>query len=405
MPKVWSKWVEKAGLRARLFRWSDRPAFYYDWTDPLTGNRVRKSTKRTTRKAAEDFVKDVLEELAREGEGRTLGQRVDLGTVFRLFFEHKVPHIRDDYQKACHMRRALFEGAWSVRKVVMDIDQADVDEFKDLRITGKLVPAKSNLTDGVRLGTIRADLRWLSAVFNWARGHKVSGRKLLLSNPIVGLKLPEERNVRRPIASHDRYLKTLEAADNVDGSGRLRCMLALARYTGRRENAICCLRANDFLRTPDAVRGALAAMGSDETSAEHFPHGGLRWRAESDKGGRDTITPLSAPARKALDVYLERNPRMGDVPLFPSPEDESKPIRKDRAGVWLLRAETKAKLPKLSGGRWHPYRRLWATERKAVPVQDVAAAGGWKSIETVQRLYQQAEAKGVLEAVERISQG
>ncbi|MEQ1856405.1 MAG: tyrosine-type recombinase/integrase [Longimicrobiales bacterium] len=405
MPKVWSKWVEEAGLRARLFRWGDRPAFYYDWTDPLSGNRVRKSTKRTTRKAAEDFVKEVLEELAREGEGRTLGQRVDLGTVFRLFFEHKVLHYRADYQRACHTRRALFERAWGVRKIVMDLDQSDLDEFKDLRSTGKLVPAKSRLTEGVRLGTIQADLRWLSVAFNWALGHKVSGRKLLPSNPLVGLKRPEERNVRRPIASHDRFLKTLETADDVDQTGRLGCMLALARYTGRRENAICCLRANDFLRTADSVRDALAAMGSDETSAQHFPHGGLRWRAESDKGRRNTITPLSASARRALDAYLERNPRVGDVPLFPSPEDDSRPIRKDRAGVWLLRAETKAKLPKLSGGRWHPYRRLFATERKSVPVQDVAAAGGWKSIETVQRLYQQAEAKGVLEAVERISHG
>ena len=63
---------------------------------------------------------------------------------------------------------------------------------------------------------------------------------------------------------------------------------------------------------------------------------------------------------------------------------------KDVAGRWLLKAERLAGLPKLSGGRWHPYRRLFATELKSVPVKDVAFAGGWKSIETVQRIYQQA---------------
>ena len=69
-----------------------------------------------------------------------------------------------------------------------------------------------------------------------------------------------------------------------------------------------------------------------------------------------------------------------------------------------MKAEKLAGLPKLAGGRWHPYRRLFATELKGVPVQDVAAAGGWKNVETVQRIYQQSEAKGVLGAVQRIGQ-
>jgi hypothetical protein len=34
---------------------------------------------------------------------------------------------------------------------------------------------------------------------------------------------------------------------------------------------------------------------------------------------------------------------------------------------WLRDAENKAKLPKLNGGLWHPYRRAWATSRKHLP--------------------------------------
>ena len=181
-------------------------------------------------------------------------------------------------------------------------------------------------------------------------------------------------------------------------------MLNLARYTGHRTNAICNLMVTDLLRTPDAVREAIAAMGHDESRAEYYPYGGLRWRGELDKEGFDTLTPLSQAARAALDAYLERNPRVGDVPLFPSPGDPSIPIRRNLAGNWLVRAEKLAGLPKLRGGRWHPYRRLFATELRAVPVHDVAAAGGWKSVETVQRIYQQAEAKGVLGAVQRVGQ-
>ena len=405
MARVWSRWVEEAGLRARLFKWGSRPALYYDWTDPLTGKRIRRSTKRIMKKAAEDYVKDVLRALAEQGKARTVGDDTDLGTVFKLFFEHRAPFFREAWQKSSATRRDLFERAWGSRKRVTDIGQADVDRFADLRSSGELVPEKSNVTGGVRPGSIEADLRWLSTVFRWAHGYKVGGRRLVPSNPLDGLRRPEEKNVRRPIASHERFVKTLAKVDEVDEEGRLRCMLILARYTGRRENSICNLMASDFLRTPEAVAGALAAMGQDESRAKHFPHGGLRWRADSDKQGFDTLTPLSTPAREALDAYLEQSPRMGDVPLFPSPEDDSKPIRKDLAGDWLVRAEKKAGLPKLAGGRWHPYRRLFATELKSVPVQDVAAAGGWKSIETVQRLYQQAEAKGVLDAVERVGNG
>ena len=74
-------------------------------------------------------------------------------------------------------------------------------------------------------------------------------------------------------------------------------------------------------------------------------------------------------------------------------------------GSWLRRAEKLARLPPLSGGIWHPYRRLFAIESKALPIHDVAAEGGWSSVETVQRIYQKEEAKGVLKAVQSIGKG
>ena len=64
--------------------------------------------------------------------------------------------------------------------------------------------------------------------------------------------------------------------------------------------------------------------------------------------------------------------------------------------TWLLVAERHAGLPKLEGGLWHPYRRKWATERKHRPLKDVAAAGGWKDIDTLLRCYQQPDEDTVL---------
>jgi hypothetical protein len=55
-----------------------------------------------------------------------------------------------------------------------------------------------------------------------------------------------------------------------------------------------------------------------------------------------------------MDAYLKQNPRMGDVPLFPSPKDDSKPIRRDLTARWLLKAEKLAGLPKLAGGQFPP---------------------------------------------------
>jgi hypothetical protein len=43
------------------------------------------------------------------------------------------------------------------------------------------------------------------------------------------------------------------------------------------------------------------------------------------------------------------------------------------------------------GGLWHAYRRKWATERKHLPLKDVAAAGGWNDVATLLKVYQQPD--------------
>ncbi len=395
----WRKRVEEAGVRLTLYSREATDAIWYAGT--IGGRRRRGSLKTADRKLAETRARAIARGLAEaQLTGRDL-RTLTLGEIFGHYFRKKAPNLTERWRSAAETRRDLFVRAWGRDKPVGDIGQSDIDRFRDLRRSGELRPATAR-TKGVRDGTIEADLRWLSTVFRWARGVKVGGQPMIPANPLEGLKRPVPKNVRRPVASHDRFMKTLEQADQVDPAGRLACMLSLARYTGRRESSICQLRADDVLRTPEAVRSVLAALGLDESAAAHFPRGGLLWRAETDKQGYHAVTPLSAPARDALDAYLERNPRLGSVPLFPAPRDATAPIRKDTAGRWLMRAEKLAGLPKLAGGRWHPYRRLFATELRALPVHDVAAAGGWRSVETVQRIYQRAEAAGVLRALQSL---
>jgi hypothetical protein len=74
-------------------------------------------------------------------------------------------------------------------------------------------------------------------------------------------------------------------------------------------------------------------------------------------------------------------------------------MRRDTVLRWLMRAERLAELPKLTGGAFHPYRRLWATERKHMPDVDVAAAGGWRDTQALRRSYQHADPATVLRVV------
>jgi hypothetical protein len=67
----------------------------------------------------------------------------------------------------------------------------------------------------------------------------------------------------------------------------------------------------------------------------------------------------------------------------------------------LTRAEKLAKLAKLARGGFHPFRRMWASERRHLPAQDVAAAGGWRSLEVMRHAYQHADAAGMMSVVER----
>ena len=213
------------------------------------------------------------------------------------------------------------------------------------------------------------------------------------------------------MARQERFIATLGHVDTVDPEGRLRCILALARFTGRRELAICRLRANDLLLSRSRILAALAEAGMDEALAHHVPHGAIRWRSEEDKQGFLFISPISLQSREALDCYLAQNLRLGEVPLFPAlgltqKEDvgpalrEEGPISRHLASKWLLRAEGLAALPKLERGMFHPYRRLWASERKGLPEVDVAHAAGWKDTRAMKVSYQRADPATVRSVVE-----
>jgi len=65
--------------------------------------------------------------------------------------------------------------------------------------------------------------------------------------------------------------------------------------------------------------------------------------------GYETVTPLSALSRAAIDAYLARNPRAGDVPVFPELRRPNDCASRDIAEHWLRQAEKRAQLPDSRG--------------------------------------------------------
>ena len=129
------------------------------------------------------------------------------------------------------------------------------------------------------------------------------------------------------------------------------------------------------------------------------PHGAIRWPADTDKTGRETLVPIGPLVRAAIDRVLRERPGIGQAYLFPAPGDLAKPVSRHLAAKWLQQAEKLADLEKLNGGLWHTYRRKWATERKHLPDADVAAAGGWANSNTLRLVYQQADQETMLRVV------
>lgn len=406
MKRKKSSTIEASGVRVRVFRRGDRY-----WLDVRHGERrTRVSADTSERATAEAHAHELAREIAKQ---ELLGVSPDTLTLSQLFAAYQTAKgwtQRPAWKRAAETRAKLFIAAWGETCPVAQISQSSVDRYCAERRAGRVAPplrAKRIIAGqpvpSLRDGALDSDFSWLSSVFNWARGHKLpSGARLLNHNPLHDCQkaLPKEASkmVRRPKATEDRYVRTLAYADTVDPQGRLRLILALARFSGRRESAIIQLRVSDVLLSTRSITQALATAGLDVADGEKMPYGAIRWSDTTDKQGVLHITAISEKARAELERYLAVHPRIGDVPLFPGPENHTLSISRVIAYRWLMKAEQLAELPKLTGGGFHPYRRLWASERKHLADVDVAAAGGWGSTKTL-TIYQQSDPASVLAAV------
>ncbi len=79
--------------------------------------------------------------------------------------------------------------------------------------------------------------------------------------------------------------------------------------------------------------------------------------------------------------------------MFPHPQrcrHCGGPVTHHLAAYWFKEAFERGKIVKPARSLWHMFRRVWATERKEVPLKDLAAASGWRDTTTLLR-YQQPD--------------
>ena len=121
-----------------------------------------------------------------------------------------------------------------------------------------------------------------------------------------------------------------------------------------------------------------------------------------DKLRRTSVIPGPEEVLAELRRYRAAHPGLGAVLLFPHPKQRrhpGQPVTRHLAAYWLKTAYSTSGAAKPDGSLWHAFRRRWATDRKSLPVKDVAAAGGWKDVSTLIECYQQPDTETLRQVV------
>jgi integrase len=172
------------------------------------------------------------------------------------------------------------------------------------------------------------------------------------------------------------------------------------RWNGKREAARSYLsEVLDICNEAGHRVSSVLNLRRDNVQLDKGVHGLIEWLADTDKEGRASLVPITPTVRAAIERRLRDRPTIGQAYLFPSPSDPNQPVKLRLALAWLRKAERLAGLEHIPHGGFHMFRRKWATERKELSAIDVAAAGGWATVETLQRVYQKADRETMFEVV------
>ena len=356
----------------------------------------RASLKTRSRADAERIGRELLGTLL-TGATSKVRTELSLGELIEAFLTECPMYLDNGLRTQAEQRTSLeiLSAAIGHHRLVPALTEHDIRQYEARRRAGGIKYRDGRISGPVRQRSVQADIKLLKQAIYWACTRTYpDGTPWLERNPIQYVRIKGERDVRRPVATFERFQATREAMRKLQSeylaaaTANSGCSLALARArawvraefalflleaTGRRSGAILGLRWEDF----------------------DFEGNSIVWRAEHDKSRTTWRVPY--PDEFFREVFEFRARLGGGLGcVFARESDPTRPVARELLGQWIRTAEAKAGLPKLIGGVCHPYRRKWRSERSHHPDKAVALAGGWHDFQTMIRCYDHPAASDVL---------
>ena len=322
MPKRRKKYFsyctgERGRNRVRAFRHSANGKLYLEFREEGKRHSVRLDTSDV--EEAKQRADELSVRLGRIADEDALSDQVSVRTLIDKYGREVSPtkgrSKQDHDRRAGRMFCAFFdaqpEPTRRSSREPATLDRLDWDRFIEWRRAGTI----PGLPKPVRSQSVRYDLQYMVAVLNWGVG---VGH--LASNPWGGERrraerwgaMPFEMNpLRRAMTDELREMLIANGPENWQFAAALR----LGRETGRRNSSIRQLRWSDIDQEQWLVR----------------------WRASTDKSGREDVVPLTPAAVAVLRELPSRG--IGEAPVFPSDADPAVATGRDTFQVWLRRAK------------------------------------------------------------------
>lgn len=354
---------------------------YLRWTEPgATPEAPRERRRRALGHREPELAKDAAEvqarELRRHREARPTA--LTLSELFDMYLAEKTPGKGPDKKKHDVRAAELFVRYFGAHREPRTLDKRDFDGFVRDRRVGKIAPlhARQFKVDGreksraVGATVTGNDLRFLNAVFNWAATVRDGrGGWLLEKNPFKGFGIPKEPSPQRPMLTAQEFSVLRKKGSEVHPMFEV--MLVVMYETGHRGSSVRSLKWNDI----------------------DFVEKLIRWDPASDKIGFRHETAISEELVTLLQRLRKSQAAVGAVYVFPAHRTRKQPTPfcRHTFAKWWRAAETKAGWAHVARMGGHALRRLFATELKAAPRVDVAYAGGWKSVRTLEEIYQKPD--------------
>ena len=257
------------------------------------------------------------------------------------------------------------------------LDRHDWHGFIAARRAGKI----TGWTRQCRNGMIRDDLKFLVAILNWASASDETEPHFLQLNPwrserrrAQRMKLPEEKDPRRPGISDEQHHALMRAFPN----WRFVLVAVLCRETLHRANSVRLLRKEDIDRKRRRIT----------------------WPGQYDKAGRRLVTPLTPEVEEALDSIP--TPTVLSPWLIPSERDPGKPVSRDVLNIWMQKAKKVAGIEEERVG-FHAYKRAGVRTTEFGKFRDKLAEHlTGTTIDTLRDVYDDVSYEELSEAMEML---